>query len=98
MQLRDSEGYILLPQEPTEAQIYKDILANSQVIKSVVTVQERLSTLYAFTIDFFEERLFNPKTLQFVRKYLLYPFLSGVLSASLATYRLRRSVLKNGIA
>jgi hypothetical protein len=88
MPQRDSEGYILLSECDSQSSLLP--ATNSPVISYISTLQQHLSLFYGSIITFIEEYLFTRQTCQSIAKYLLYPFLSGSFSASIAYIRHRR--------
>lgn len=92
MPFKDGEGYIiesqsslseLTPQSPS------GVASVSPLIVAYGRLQSGLTTLYGGLLDRLGH-LFSRPTFSQLSKYLLYPFLSGLLSASIAAYRASR--------
>lgn len=93
MPLRDPEGYLIIPEDLSSASspsVSSESSQPSTVVATYVSLQHRLSTLYGPLVYFFEHQLFTRSSYQFVSKYLLYPLLSGIISATFAYLRRRR--------
>lgn len=92
MPTKDGEGYIIESQsssgEPSLPRS-SSIASVSPLLATYDRLQSGLVSLYGVLFDRLGH-LFSRPTFSQLSKYLLYPFLSGLLSASIAAYRTYR--------
>ena len=92
MHLRDSEGYIIIPEESLSVSSLSPLSESTQPSSLVTTygaLQNQLTCLCSSIAYFLEHQLFTRASFQFFSKYLLYPLLSGAFSATFAYIRRR---------